>query len=236
MDEPLSNLDAKLRNQMRAEIILLRKKINTTFIYVTHDQTEAMTLGDRIVIMKDGFIMQVGSPSEVFDKPDNLFVAEFIGAPKMNTFPAKLVEAGGKYHIEVFGAKLPVEGEKAALLKEKGVKSREIILGVRPEHVTLGKAGPAAIKSTIQVNEMMGSELHLHVLTEDGTSLIVRVPTIQLTDAERASMVAGKELHLTFEGKVMHFFDPETEVSLLAAPELDQEKINAIKAPQKGEK
>ena len=236
MDEPLSNLDAKLRNQMRAEIILLRKRIDTTFIYVTHDQTEAMTLGDRIVIMKDGFIMQVGTPSEVFDKPDNLFVAEFIGAPKMNTFKAQLVEEKGKYHVEVFDAKLPVDGEKAQLLKEKGVESREVILGVRPEHISLAKAGPSAIKTTIQVNEMMGSELHLHVLTEDNTSLIVRVPTIQLTTEERNNMVAGNELLITFEGKVMHFFDPSTEVSLLAETVQDEEKIAAIKAPQKGEK
>ena len=215
MDEPLSNLDAKLRNQMRAEIILLRKKIDTTFIYVTHDQTEAMTLGDRIVIMKDGFIMQVGTPTEVFDKPANLFVAEFIGAPKMNTFPAKLVEDKGKYHIEVFNAILPIEGEKAKLLKEKEIKTREITLGVRPEHVSLTKAGSNAIKTTIQVNEMMGSELHLHVLTDDGTQLIVRVPTIQLSEEERLNMVAGHELYLTFDGKVMHFFDPETESSLI---------------------
>ena len=112
MDEPLSNLDAKLRNQMRAEIILLRKRINTTFIYVTHDQTEAMTLGDRIVIMKDGVIMQVGTPSEVFDTPSNLFVAEFIGAPKMNTFKTRLTCEDGKYYVNPFGSKLEVTGEK----------------------------------------------------------------------------------------------------------------------------
>ena len=215
MDEPLSNLDAKLRNQMRAEIILLRKKIDTTFIYVTHDQTEAMTLGDRIVIMKDGFIMQVGTPAEVFDKPSNLFVAEFIGSPKMNTVKAKLVEEAGKYSVEVFGAKIPVSGDKAKLLKEKGHKSQEIILGFRPEHVSLAKKGPESFKVTIQVNEMMGSELHLHVLTEDETPLIVRIPTIQLTDEERMEMVAGKELYVTFEGKVMNFFNPETESSLI---------------------
>lgn len=216
MDEPLSNLDAKLRNQMRAEIILLRKRIDTTFIYVTHDQTEAMTLGDRIVIMKDGFIMQVGTPSEVFDKPANLFVAEFIGAPKMNTVPAKLVEKAGKYCVEVFGATLPVEGEKAKLLHDKGCMSQDIILGFRPEHVSLAeKAGKDNFKVTIQVNEMMGSELHLHVLTEDNTPLIVRIPTVQLTDEERLSMVAGKELFITFESKVMSFFNPETESSLI---------------------
>ena len=101
MDEPLSNLDAKLRNQMRAEIILLRQKLDTTFIYVTHDQTEAMTLGDRIVIMKDGFIQQVGTPQEVFDTPQNLFVAGFIGAPQMNFIPSKLVKKGEGYDVDV---------------------------------------------------------------------------------------------------------------------------------------
>ena len=115
MDEPLSNLDAKLRNQMRAEIILLRSKIDSTFIYVTHDQTEAMTLGDRIVIMKDGYIMQVGTPEEVFDEPENLFVAEFIGAPKMNTFPAHLDYSNGKYSVNAFGANFEVSGKLADL-------------------------------------------------------------------------------------------------------------------------
>ena len=216
MDEPLSNLDAKLRNQMRAEIILLRKRIDTTFIYVTHDQTEAMTLGDRIVIMKDGFIMQVGSPSQVFDKPDNLFVAEFIGAPKMNIVRTRLELENGKYYVTPFGAKIPVDGEKAAALKAKGHDSQDIILGFRPEHVVLAKqAGLDTIKATVKVNEMMGSELHLHVLTDDGTPIIIRVPTIQLSDEERESMVYGKELYFTFEGKVMHFFNPDTEVSLL---------------------
>ena len=136
MDEPLSNLDAKLRNQMRAEIILLRKRINTTFIYVTHDQTEAMTLGDRIVCMRDGFIMQVGTPAQLFDMPDNLFVAQFIGAPMMNTFNTHLLENGGKYSVELFGVKIPVDGEKGKALAEKKVPSQDILLGVRPEHMT----------------------------------------------------------------------------------------------------
>ena len=112
MDEPLSNLDAKLRNQMRAEIIKLRQKINTTFIYVTHDQTEAMTLGDRIVIMKDGFIQQIGTPQEVFNHPYNLFVAEFIGSPKMNIFDAKLVKNGDKYAVELGGMTVELSEEK----------------------------------------------------------------------------------------------------------------------------
>ena len=216
MDEPLSNLDAKLRNQMRAEIILLRQKIDTTFIYVTHDQTEAMTLGDRIVIMKDGFIQQVGTPSEVFDMPVNLFVAEFIGAPKMNTFKCNLVREGDKYFVTPYGAKIEVTGKKAQMLLDKNVQSGEILLGVRPEHVTKAdKNDPAAITCTIRVNEMMGSELHLHVEEENGDRLIVRIPTITLEDDERKAMVYGSKLYITFEGKVMHFFDAETGVNLL---------------------
>ena len=216
MDEPLSNLDAKLRNQMRAEIILLRKKIDTTYIYVTHDQTEAMTLGDRIVIMKDGFIQQVGTPVEVFDMPINLFVAEFIGAPKMNIFKTSLVKENGKYFVTPYGAKIEVTGNKAELLAQKNVASGEVLLGVRPEHLTLAEKGdPAAIPCTILVNEMMGSELHLHVMEENGDKLIVRIPTVSLTDEQRRNMVYGQTIYVTFEGKVMHFFDPQSEKNLL---------------------
>ena len=216
MDEPLSNLDAKLRNQMRAEIILLRKKIDTTFIYVTHDQTEAMTLGDRIVIMKDGFIMQVGTPTEVFDMPDNLFVAEFIGAPKMNTIKTNLICENGKYYVTPYGVKIEVTGKKAEMLADKKIESREIILGVRPEHFKISEKGnPSAVPCKITVNEMMGSELHLHVVEENGDKLIVRVPTMSLDDEQRNSLVFGEMIYVTFEGKVMHFFDMETEKNLL---------------------
>ena len=216
MDEPLSNLDAKLRNQMRAEIILLRKKIDTTYIYVTHDQTEAMTLGDRIVIMKDGFIQQVGTPTEVFDMPVNLFVAEFIGAPKMNIFKTQLLCQGGNYYVTPFGAKIAVTGKKAEMLKDKGIETREVVMGVRPEHLTLTEKGnPGAIPCTIQVNEMMGSELHLHVLTDSGDKLIVRIPTVSLSDEQRKEMVYGQTIYVTFEGKVMHFFDEQSEKNLL---------------------
>ena len=216
MDEPLSNLDAKLRNQMRAEIILLRQKINTTYIYVTHDQTEAMTLGDRIVIMKDGFIQQVGTPTEVFDMPVNLFVAEFIGAPKMNIFKTNLICENGKYFVTPYGAKIEVTGKKAEMLRQNGIDSREILLGVRPEHLTIAEASsPAAIPCTIRVNEMMGSELHLHVEEDNGDKLIVRVPTVTLSDEQRKDMVFGHTMHVTFEGKVMHFFDVDSQTNLL---------------------
>ncbi len=220
MDEPLSNLDAKLRNQMRAEIILLRQKLDTTFVYVTHDQTEAMTLGDRIVIMKDGYIMQVGSPMEVFEKPSNLFVAEFIGAPKMNVLRTKLVKEGSQYYVEPCGAKIEVTGEKNGLLADNGVRDMEILLGVRPEHISLVyEEREDAIPCTLEVKEMMGSELHLHVVSEEGTHWIVRVPTIDLNQEQRDMLIIGAKLYITFEGKAMHFFDPETEKNLIYGEE-----------------
>ena len=215
MDEPLSNLDAKLRNQMRAEIILLREKIDTTFIYVTHDQTEAMTLGDRIVIMKDGFIQQVGTPTEVFEHPVNLFVAGFIGAPQMNTFRTELVRENGKYYVTPLGSRIEVDGETGENLAAKAVDGRSVVLGVRPEHITLSQPGPHAIPCTIIVNEMMGSELHIHAKTEDGAQLVVRVPTLGLRRQERAELVNGAKIHVSFPGEVMHLFDPETERNLI---------------------
>ena len=216
MDEPLSNLDAKLRNQMRAEIIKLRERINTTFVYVTHDQTEAMTLGDRIVIMKDGFIQQVGSPEEVFERPSNLFVAEFIGAPKMNIMRTNLLLENGKYYVTPFGAKIEVDGENGKLLAEKDVPAGEILLGVRPEHIDLvSAAAENTINGTVLVNEMMGSELHLHVSVAEDCKIIARTPTVELDREERAQLKNGYGIHLTFSGKVMYFFDPETERNLI---------------------
>ena len=216
MDEPLSNLDAKLRNQMRAELILLHKKINTTFIYVTHDQTEAMTLGDRIVVMKDGFIKQVGTPVEVFDHPANLFVAEFIGAPKMNTFAARLVHENGRYFVKAFDSKIEVTGAKGQELKDFRIEDRDIILGVRPEHISLrDNAASDTIECRVLVNEMMGSELHLHVVTKDEKELIVRVPTINLTAYQRENLRYGSIINISFEGRVMHFFDVNTQENLL---------------------
>ena len=216
MDEPLSNLDAKLRNQMRAEIILLRQQLDTTFIYVTHDQTEAMTLGDRIVIMKDGFIQQVGTPEEVFDRPSNLFVAEFIGAPKMNIIKTNLIIEDGEYYVTPFGSKILVDGITGELLREKNIPEGEVLLGVRPEHISLApEAAEDTINGTVLVNEMMGSELHLHVKIDDTTKIIARTPTVNLAHDERVQLKNGFPIHLTFPGKVMYFFDPETEKNLL---------------------
>jgi multiple sugar transport system ATP-binding protein len=140
MDEPLSNLDAKLRNQMRAEIIKLRSRINTTFMYVTHDQTEAMTLGDRIVIMKDGFVNQIGTPQELFGKPVNLFVAGFIGMPVMNFFDGcKLLLENGKYFAEIRNVKFELSDFQQKALKSRNTKPCDIIAGIRPQHITVGE-------------------------------------------------------------------------------------------------
>ena len=218
MDEPLSNLDAKLRNQMRAEIILLRKRVDTTFVYVTHDQTEAMTLGDRIVIMKDGYIQQVGTPQEVFDTPVNLFVAGFIGSPQMNFLKANLVKVSGGYEVEILGVRIPLNNDQNAILSRKGADSQEIILGVRPEHTSvLFDDAENAIECTINVNEMMGSELHLHLSSKNDDKIIVRLPTVDLTKEQRDSLSYGSKLYITFPAKVMHLFDPATEKSLIDA-------------------
>ena len=216
MDEPLSNLDAKLRNQMRAEIILLRKRIDTTFIYVTHDQTEAMTLGDRIVIMKDGYIQQVGTPQEVFETPKNLFVAGFIGSPQMNFLNATLTRDGDGYAAELYGTRIALDEERCAKLRAKGVQSGPVTLGVRPEHTQLRfDGGAGCIEGILRVNEMMGSELHLHVDLADNTSVILRIPTLDLTEQQRAGLTFGSKLWFTFPEKVVHLFDTLSGESLL---------------------
>ncbi len=208
MDEPLSNLDAKLRNQMRAEIIKLRDKIDTTFVYVTHDQTEAMTLGDRIVIMRDGFIQQIGTPQEVFDRPANLFVAGFIGTPQMNFFDAELKRDGDKYVVDVCGEELRLTEEKQAALLRGNVPAGPVTLGIRPEHIVLAKNG--GIPARVDVSEMMGSSVHLH-LTAAGHDAVVIVPTLELD----AIPSLGQEIYLELHEDSIHLFDRETEKSLL---------------------
>ena len=212
MDEPLSNLDAKLRNQMRAEIIKLRSRINTTFIYVTHDQTEAMTLGDRIVIMKDGFIQQIGTPQEVFNHPYNLFVAEFIGSPKMNIFDAKLVKVDGKYAVELGGHTVELSEDKQAALTANNVAEQEVTLGLRPEHMNLAEEG---VEAKIDVHELMGSTIHLHVNTL-GKDIIIIVSTMEMTGAEIAALSAGKVVKFSFPGNICHVFNKETGINLEA--------------------
>ena len=212
MDEPLSNLDAKLRNQMRAEIIKLRERINTTFIYVTHDQTEAMTLGDRIVIMKDGFIQQIGTPQEVFNHPYNLFVAGFIGAPQMNFFDAKLVKIDGKYAVQLENVTAILSDEKQEKLAKNDVAEQEIILGVRPEHLELAQEG---IVAKVDVAEMMGSSVHLHV-TAMGRDVVLVISTMNMTGAEVKALATGATVHFGFAGHICHVFNKETGINLEA--------------------
>ena len=207
MDEPLSNLDAKLRNQMRAEIIKLRQRIDTTFIYVTHDQTEAMTLGDRIVIMRDGFIQQIGTPQEVFDHPANLFVAGFIGMPQMNLFDAKLVKKDGKYGVEVGNLYVEFSEDKQERLAAQNVEEQEVTLGVRPDHINLAESG---IKGRVDVSELMGSSVNLHISEEGGNDVVVIVPT----NGRAHNFPMGTEVMLNFEGNVAHVFSKVDEHNL----------------------
>ena len=216
MDEPLSNLDAKLRNQMRAEIIKLRQRIDTTFVYVTHDQTEAMTLGDRIVIMKDGDIQQIGTPQQVFDQPANLFVAGFIGSPQMNLFDGQLVKRGEKYFVQLAGVEIELSEEKQSTLRKDNVPECSVTVGVRPDHVLLCAAdAPNAIEAQADVTEMMGSQTHLHANV--GETDIVAV--VQTVDLQGSSFPYGGKVHFTFGGNVTHVFSKETGKNIaLVAP------------------
>jgi len=213
MDEPLSNLDAKLRNQMRAELIQLRRKIDTTFVYVTHDQTEAMTLGDRIVVMKDGFIQQIGTPQEVFERPTNQFVAGFIGTPQMNFFQALLREEKGRFFVDLGGFKVPVVDDDNDQMKKNGVKSGKILLGLRPELLSLEKSDiyPAA---RLDVVEMMGTSAHLHLKYNEKDLILVTQGRDEKNhlkiDYENGSMI-----HFSFLPQSMYIFDSETGKNLV---------------------
>ncbi|MDE7218155.1 MAG: sn-glycerol-3-phosphate ABC transporter ATP-binding protein UgpC [Oscillospiraceae bacterium] len=225
MDEPLSNLDAKLRNQMRSEILKLRQKVNTTFIYVTHDQTEAMTLGDRIVIMKEGFVQQVGTPQEVFHHPSNLFVAGFIGTPQMNVFDARLIREGARYFVELGGLRVEMSAEKTKRLLAEDVSSQPVKLGIRPEHLMLTDREDA-VPASVDVSEMMGSAVHIH-LTACGQDVVVVVPLGE--EEESGSMPIGQPVRFTFRGSAAHVFDPETGRNLeyppAPAPEPEPEPV-----------
>ena len=212
MDEPLSNLDAKLRNQMRAEIIKLRQRIHATFIYVTHDQTEAMTLGDRIVIMKDGVIQQIGTPQEVYDSPVNMFVAGFIGVPQMNFYDGDLIKsASGKYSVVVDGAEIELSAEKQKNLTDHKVPAQAVTVGVRPEHITLKEVPGKMIKGTVDVSELMGSSVHLHI-NACGKDGVIIVPTLDLKGNKTFTM--GSPIEFTFGGDVAHVFAKESGKNL----------------------
>ncbi|EUJ33801.1 hypothetical protein MFLO_01185 [Listeria floridensis FSL S10-1187] len=207
MDEPLSNLDAKLRVQMRAEITKLHQQLDTTMIYVTHDQTEAMTMATRIVIMKDGVIQQVGSPKEVYDRPVNMFVAGFIGSPAMNFFEGRL--ENGSFVSEAFSIAVP-EG-KLKVLKEKGYDGKEIVFGIRPEDIhdepLVIEANPGyTFEAKTVVAELTGAEFMLHSQVGN-QSFVARVDS-------RSEHESGETIKLAFEMSKGHFFDKDTEMSL----------------------
>lgn len=219
MDEPLSNLDAKLRNQMRAEIIKLRQKIDTTFIYVTHDQIEAMTLGDRIVVMRDGYIQQIGTPQEVFNDPANLFVAGFIGVPQMNFFRECRLsrnDSGDGYSVEILGKIFPLTEAQSKALEKKGITEKNVVVGVRPVNIHVGSESESGgriggIEGKIDVAEMMGSEVHLHMKV--GGNDIIAV--VQTSEVESYDISIGAELNIGFRPQRIHIFDSESEENLI---------------------
>ena len=206
MDEPLSNLDAKLRNQMRAELMRLRKRIDTTFIYVTHDQTEAMTLGDRIVVMKDGLVMQIGTPDEVFNSPQNIFVASFIGSPQMNFFDGILRKEGDGFSVSILGKNVSLSEGKSKILEEKGITERKVKIGVRPEEINI--TGEGSFSGRVGVAEHMGSTIHLHLESEDKE--IVAVTEARDQNGLLKSFPVDALVHFSFSSEAMHIFDAES--------------------------
>lgn len=208
MDEPLSNLDAKLRNQMRAEIIKLRQRIDTTFIYVTHDQVEAMTLGDRIVVMKDGFVQQIGTPQDVYDHPRNKFVSGFIGTPRMNYFDASLSINNGDYYVTVDKYRVRLSDDKQERLKKNKVEPQIVTLGVRPDHISVQTGVGVGVVGLVEVSELMGPSVHLH-LNVSGNDVIVIVPTLGgVVD------YVGKNIKIQFSGELVNLFSKENERNL----------------------
>lgn len=208
LDEPLSNLDAKLRAQMRTEISGLHRRLGTTFIYVTHDQTEAMTMGDRICVMKDGLIQQVDTPQNLYNNPSNMFVAGFISSPPMNFIEATVRRALDAYFVEFdnFAVKLPPE--KAADGRLDGYLDRRVVIGIRPEHIAYNVGTPdGALTATIEVTEMMGADTNLHL--KCGSSLITaRVST-------ETTAVPGNTVQIAFTPRKIHLFDNETLLTII---------------------
>ncbi|HET9879640.1 MAG TPA: sn-glycerol-3-phosphate ABC transporter ATP-binding protein UgpC [Candidatus Limnocylindria bacterium] len=206
MDEPLSNLDAKLRVQTRAEIARLHQRLGTTTIYVTHDQVEAMTMGDRIAVMKDGLLMQVGSPQELYDHPTNVFVAGFIGSPAMNFATVKATEGED---LMLGSAKLNLSGAAARAAADRP-KGADLLIGFRPEHldITEGRADTIAIPALVDVVEYLGNEELIHARAE-GTEIVALVPSDR-------QVKPGDQVNLGVPLEKLHMFDPESEKSLVA--------------------
>ena len=203
MDEPLSNLDAKLRGQMRVEIADLYQRLNTTFIYVTHDQTEAMTLGTKIVVMKDGEIQQIDNPTNLFHYPVNKFVAGFIGTPTMNFFEGICEAENGGLIIKTKNGRIRLTDEKAARVKEGGYEGKAVLCGIRPEHVMLSQGADAVFSGTVSVFELLGSSAIVYAETEDGMIVMNTQDVVQ-------HEIGGTILLGVMEDK-LHVFDKETE-------------------------
>ena len=204
MDEPLSNLDAKLRVQMRIEIAKLHQRLGTTIIYVTHDQTEAMTLGTRIVVMKDGVIQQVDTPQNLYEKPCNLFVAGFMGSPQMNFLDAVISEKGGNLIAKVGEHELVIPAAKAKALKDGGYVGKTVVMGIRPEDVADRADG--SMSSTVKVYELLGAEVFLY-FDVNGTQVTARVDP-------RTTAKTGDPIRFAFDMEKSHFFDKETELTI----------------------
>ena len=209
MDEPLSNLDAKLRVQMRIEIAKLHERLGATIIYVTHDQTEAMTLGTRIVVMKAGVIQQVDTPQNLYNKPCNLFVAGFIGSPQMNFFDVKCVTEDGKVKLELGGTRIALPEEKGKALLEGGYEGKTVVIGIRPKDVydaRLRTDLPDVIEAPIKVYELLGAEVFLYAEVE-GANLTASV------EPETTAKV-GDRISFALDVNKIHVFDKETELAI----------------------
>ncbi len=208
MDEPLSNLDAKLRVQTRAELSKLHQSLETTFIYVTHDQTEAMTMGTRIVVLKDGYVHQVADPGTLYDKPANQFVASFIGSPQMNFMNAVLSENNGNVIVKYEGGSVQLPPDKSSLLKQSGYTGKEVVLGIRPEHiqVTVGENTGENI-AQVEVTELLGSETNLFLNMGSGPFIARVDPALDVKVEDRV------RVHFSLDK--LHLFSSETEEALL---------------------
>lgn len=208
MDEPLSNLDAKLRLQMRAEIIKLHQKLQTTFVYVTHDQVEAMTMGSRIVVMKDGVIQQVDTPREIYSKPANLFVARFIGSPQMNIFDASVEKADHEVKLHFTEGCISLHKDKVEHLWRKLQGCQNVIVGIRPEDISLVDQSVAHISGTVEVVEHLGAENYIYINYNSNSSVVLRAT------ADTNLQVISR-VYLAFDLDKLHLFDSFTQQSLV---------------------
>jgi multiple sugar transport system ATP-binding protein len=209
MDEPLSNLDAKLRVQARAEIVKIHRRLATTFIYVTHDQVEAMTMGSRIAVLKDGILQQIDTPQNLYEQPDNVFVGGFIGSPAMNFFNCTVVDVNGELKVDVGPFKIQVPSEKMAALGP--YKEKKVVMGIRPEDIHDPDYVPAKVKEQtvpthVEVTELMGNEVFLNLSTE-GLEYVARVDP-------RTSAKMGVDMSVVMNVDNVHIFDAETEEAI----------------------